>query len=71
MKKAEIITDVNNGTLRRNRNLIKKVIGMFEGKTILITIQLNRKRRSNNQNAYYFGVINHLSIFARKDNGIY
>ena len=57
MKKAEIITDVNNGTLRRNRNLIKKVIGMFEGKTILITIQLNRKRRSNNQNSYYWGVI--------------
>ena len=57
MKKAEIITDVNNGTLRRNRNLIKKVIGMFEGKTILITIQQHRKRRSNNQNSYYFGII--------------
>ena len=57
MKKVEIITDVHSGTLKRNRNLIKKVIGMFEGKTILITFQINRKRRSNNQNAYYWGVI--------------
>ena len=30
---------------------------MFEGKTILITFQLNRKRRSNNQNSYYWAVI--------------
>ena len=57
MKKVEIITDVHSGTLKRNRNLIKKVVAMFEGKTILITFQINRKRRSNYQNAYYWGVI--------------
>lgn len=57
MKKISIISSVNNGTLKRNRNLIKSAIASFEGKDIEITIQRKRKVRSNPQNRYYFGVI--------------
>ena len=57
MKSVEIITDVKNGNLSRNRNIIKKAISNFEGKTITITIKLSKKTRSNNQNSYYWGVI--------------
>jgi hypothetical protein len=57
MKKVEVVSTVVNGNLKRNRNAIKKVIEQFEGKTILLTIKLNRKQRSNNQNNYYWGVI--------------
>jgi hypothetical protein len=57
MKKISIISNVNNGTLKRNRNLIKSAIASFEGKDIEITIQRKRKVRSNPQNAYYWGVV--------------
>lgn len=57
MKKIEIITDVSNSTLKRNRTLIKEATASFEGKTITITLALKRKRRSNNQNSYYWAVI--------------
>ncbi len=57
MKKVEIISKVENGNLKRNRNLIKKAIKQFEGKTVVFTLSLNRKKRSNNQNAYYWGVV--------------
>jgi len=57
MKKIEIISSVENGNLKRNRNTIKEAIKTFEGKEILLTIQRKRKQRSNNQNQYYWGVI--------------
>lgn len=57
MKKIEIISSVQNGNLKRNRNTILEAIRAFEGKDVTITIQLKRKTRSNNQNRYYWGVV--------------
>ena len=57
MKKVEIYSRVENGKLTRNRRTIEKCIAAHEGKDITITIQRTRKRRSNNQNAYYWGII--------------
>jgi len=57
LKKISIISDVKNGNLKRNRSLIKRAIANFENKTIKITIERSRKKRSNQQNAYYWGVM--------------
>lgn len=55
--KIQIKTSVTNGKLTRNRNLILDSINSYEGKDLLITFEKPKKQRSNNQNAYYFGVI--------------
>lgn len=55
--KVSIKTSVTNGKLTRNRNLILEAINSYEGKDLLITFEKPKKQRSNNQNAYYFGVI--------------
>lgn len=55
--KVEIRTNVVNGNLKRNRNLILETLNQFEGKDIILTIQKAGKRRSNNQNAYYWGIV--------------
>ena len=57
MKKITLITDVHNGRLKRNRPLIEKTIASFEGKTILITLEKQTRKRSTEQNAYYWGVV--------------
>jgi hypothetical protein len=57
MNKITITTDVQNGQIKRNRNLVLEAIQSFEGKTINITIERQTKKRSNNQNAYYHGVL--------------
>lgn len=57
MRKITIHTEVTNGTLKRNRNLIIDAINSFEGKDLLITFEKVSKKRSNNQNSYYWGVI--------------
>lgn len=57
MKKISITTDVHNGIIKRNRNLVAEAIQSFEGKTIILTIERQTKKRSNNQNAYYHGVL--------------
>ena len=53
----EIISEVKNGTLTRNTNLIKDAIQTFEGKQIVIKIEKAKKKRSTQQNRFYFGVI--------------
>jgi hypothetical protein len=57
MKKISIISEVNNGNLKRNRVEITNAFKSFEGKTIKLTIEKVENKRSNNQNAYYWGVI--------------
>lgn len=57
MKKIEIKTKIVGGNFKRNRPLIKKAIQSMEGKEVYITIRKATKQRSNNQNAYYWGVI--------------
>jgi hypothetical protein len=55
--KYEIRTNVLNGNLKRNRNLILNALQTFEGSEIVITIQKAKKRRSNPQNSYYWGIV--------------
>jgi hypothetical protein len=57
MKSIEIITKVNNGNFKRNRNEILKAIKQFEGKTIMLKLSILSKKRSLEQNSYYWGVI--------------
>ncbi len=57
MKKLQIQTSVNSGRFKRNRNIVLEAINSFEGKDLLITFEKVGKKRSNNQNAYYWGVL--------------
>ena len=53
----EIRSEVKNGSLTRNVNLIKDAIQTFEGKQIIIKIEKAKKKRSTQQNRFYYGVI--------------
>jgi hypothetical protein len=55
--KIEIESKVLNGKFEKNRDLISEVIQSLEGKDIVIIIEKKRKKRSNPQNAYYFGLV--------------
>lgn len=57
MKKISINSKVIKGKLVTNRKFIEDTIKSFEGKEIVLTIEKKRKKRSNEQNAYYHGVI--------------
>ncbi len=53
----EIRSEVKNGILTRNRNLLADAIATFEGKQIVIKIEKAKKKRSTQQNRFYYGVI--------------
>ena len=55
--KIQIKSLVQNGILKRNRNLILDAINSFEGKEILITFEKPKKKRSNSQNSYLWSVL--------------
>lgn len=55
--KISIKTNVKNGKLIRNRNLILEAINSYEGKDVLITLEKAKKQRSNQQNAFYWGIV--------------
>jgi hypothetical protein len=55
--KIEITTSIVNGVFKRNRNLVLQAIQSFNGKEVVITFSKPKKSRSNNQNAYYWGVV--------------
>ena len=57
MKKISIISEVKNGKLTRNRNLILDVIESREGKTIQLDFSAPTKKKSTPQNNYYWGVV--------------
>jgi len=57
MKAIEIITEVNNGNFKRNRNEILSAIKQFEGKTVTFKLSILSKKRSLQQNSYYWAVI--------------
>lgn len=65
----EIISSVQNGNLIRNRNLIKEAICALEGKEIVIRIEKKKKKRSNPQNRFYYGVVIPLMQQALKESG--
>ena len=53
----EIRSEVKNGILIRNRNLLSDAIATFEGKQVVIKIEKAKKKRSNPQNSYLWGVV--------------
>jgi ribosomal protein L30E len=55
--KIEIRTFVENGILKRNRNLIIEAIRSFDGKELIISFEKPKKKRSNGQNRFYYGVV--------------
>lgn len=55
--KIEIISSIENGTIKRNRKLFVDILKRFEGKEIKLTIQMNFRKRTNQENAYYWGCI--------------
>ena len=57
MKKAKLDSIVKDGNLAVNRSLIAKTIKFFEGEEITLTIEKKFRKRSNNQNAFYWGVL--------------
>lgn len=56
MKSIKILSRVENGKLKRNRLAVADAIKSFEGKDVEITISRKYKKRSNPQNAFYWGV---------------
>ena len=56
-RKIEVITEVKNGKLTVNRDLIEDAVQAYEGKQVRFTLGLLFKKRSDPQNRYYFGVI--------------
>ncbi len=65
--KYEIRSNVENGILKRNRNLLIDAIKSFEGQNVIVTIEKAKKKRSNPQNAYYWGVLIGITIEAIKN----
>ena len=55
--KVKIDSTVVNGVLSRNRIPLANAVKQFNGKDITITLEKKRKARSNDQNAYYWGVV--------------
>ena len=56
MKAFEIDTRIENGNFRQNRSLIVDAIKLFEGTNVKLTIRKRSKKRSENQNSFYWGV---------------
>lgn len=49
---------VKDGQLKlEDRNSFKDQLKLLEGKEVDVTIAIHKKRRSNNQNRYYWGVV--------------
>ena len=67
--KIQIRSNVINGNLKRNRSEILETIKSFEGRDVLITFEKPKKKRSNNQNSYYWGIVIVLIKSALKDSG--
>ena len=55
--KAIVSSRVENDVLIRNRKLLSETIKQFNGKDITITIEKRKKKRSNEQNKFYFGCV--------------
>ena len=55
--KVEVTTSIQNGLFKRNRNIVLDAIKSFNGFDVVLTIAKAKKKRSNNQNAYYWGLL--------------
>jgi hypothetical protein len=55
--KYEIISEVKNGKLIRNKKMIREVIESFEGKEIALIIEQKYQKRTIKQNSYLHGYL--------------
>lgn len=55
--KIQIKSFVQNGNLKQNRTLIKNAIESFENKDIMLTFEKPKRKRSNPQNNYLWGIL--------------
>jgi hypothetical protein len=65
--KAQVITSIVNNKFKRNLNSVLDIIKQFEGMDVLLTFEKPKKKRSNNQNNFYWGVIIPLMQLGAKD----
>ncbi len=65
--KVEILTSITNGVFKRNRNLVLDAIKSFEGIEVRITLEKAKKKRTNNQNRYLWGLLYPLTQEAIKN----
>lgn len=68
MKKVTLETSVINGRFNRNRNLVLKTINSFEGKNLILTFEKPTKKRTLEQNNFYWGVFIPIAKQAFFDN---
>ena len=54
--KVSITTSVVNGLFKRNRNSILDAIKSFNNSEVVLTFEKPKKKRSNNQNQFYWGI---------------
>jgi hypothetical protein len=67
--KIEILSEVEGSNLKRNRKQLVAAIAHFEGKPVTITIERTKRKRSNPQNRWYWGVALPIVRQALNDNG--
>jgi hypothetical protein len=65
--KIEIDSNVVDGKPKKNLKLINDCIKSFEGNDITITVEKKKRKRSNNQSRYYWGIIIPLVRVGLKD----
>lgn len=67
MKKVEITTSVVNGKFIRNRNIVLQAINSFNNADVVLTFDKVKKKRSTQQNAFYWSCILQLMQLGAKD----
>ena len=65
--KITIKSNVVNGKFKRNLPTILDAVKSFEGKDVLLTFEKPKKKRSNQQNSYYWAVLIPITINAIKN----
>jgi hypothetical protein len=55
--KIAITTSIENNIFKRNRNLVLDAIKSFNGKEVVVSFEKPKKKRSNNQNSFYWGCV--------------
>jgi hypothetical protein len=55
--KSQVITSIHNGKFKRNLNTVLDIVNQFNGMEVMLTFEKPKKKRSNNQNAYYWAIL--------------
>ena len=67
MIKVEVTTSVQNGKFTRNRTLVLQAIKSFNNTDVVLTFDKPKRKRSNSQNSYYWGLLLPLMRTGAKD----